>query len=442
MRRYPLLATGLLMAGGAGCTDETPTSGDPDLIPVEATTVEVSLPFEDFADEFRQVGGYGSADGVGVAILAHEFEGALESRGLFRFQEYPDQIDVPDPNDPEETVADTLITPVEGSVRFSFDPDFSRGEPPFELVLFTTEEVWHSPSTTWDMAVDTLGGRVDWSSPGGGEVVEVGRGEWDPEDGDTVSVAVDPEAVEAWADADDPARGLHVRSETPGTHLVAIDAELDVGFESEENPDTIVTETVASRSRTFIYDPAPEPDERMILGGAPAWRSFLRMDLPERFEEPMEVCQQLECPLDLRPGVVVHAEMVLHPQQAPAGFSIKDSVRVDAREVLRPERLPRAPIRAIPGATRAFDQEVFEPGENDGDPVTMPLTNYVRALLEYRERDPDDVDDPERQPSETLTFLVVPEPFRLDVAAFGGPEHENEPELRLILTVSDGVRLP
>lgn len=441
MRRYWLLAAGFGMTVGTACTEETPTSTDPDRVPVEATTAQVTLSFDEFAANFQQFGGFGRPDDLGVAIVAHAFEGELESRGLFRFRAYPEEIEVPDPDDPEETVTATEITPVEGAVRFEFDPEFVRGEPPFELVLYMTREVWDPRSAGWEMAVDTLGQRDPWSEPGGGELVEVGSGAWDPEDGDTVSVDVDPEAIEAWEDTDDPARGLHVRSATEGSHLLVPEVELDVGFESEENPDTVVTETVGQETITFLYEPSPEPAaDRMILGGAPAWRSALEVNLPERFEEPMAVCERLECPLELAPGVVLHAELILHPQQPPAGFSIKDSVRVDAREVLEPGRLPRSPIRAIGGATRAIPSESFQGDEGTNEPVTLPLTAYVRALLDYRARE--EIDDPQEAPSPMLSLLMVPEPFRLDVPAFGGPEHEDAPELRLILTVSDGVRLP
>lgn len=436
------MAAGAALVAGTGCTDETPTSGDSDRIPVEATTVEVTLPFDEFADEYRQVGGFGRASGLGVAIVAHEFEEELEAHGLFRFREYPGRIDVPDPDDPDETVSDTLITPVEASVRFSFDPDFSLGEPPYELVLSTTSEMWDVRTATWEMAVDTLGGRQEWSAPGGGVLTEVGRGQWDPEEGDSAVVEVDPEAIDAWEDPEDLTRGLHVATATEGSHLLVREVELDLGFESEANPDTIVTETVVQESRTFVYDPLPDPDDVMLLGGAPAWRSVFRVDLPEQFDEPMGICQQLECPVELTPEVVVHAEVLLHPEDPPPGFSIKDSVRVDAREVLQPEQLPRAPIRSIPGATQAVTSDAFQPGGNTREPVTMPLTNYVRAFLDFRARPPEEIDDEQEVPSETLTLLVVPEPFRLDIPTFGEPGQENEPELRLILTVSDGMRLP
>ena len=439
LRRYWLLPIGVGFAVGAGCTEETPTSGDEDLIPVDPATVEVTLPFSDFADGFEQVGGFGRAYGLGVAIVAHQFEGELESHGLFRFQEYPDQVQVPDPEDPEETITDDEATPVEASVRLTFDPDFVRGEPPYEVVLSKTQEVWDPLTANWDMAVDTLGGREEWSSPGGGDFVEVGRGEWDPEDDDEVTIEVSPDVIDAWEDPDDLSSGLHVSSASEDSHLLVNEAELVLGFESEVNPDTLAPGVVETQDFTTIYDPVPEPEDGMILGGAPAWRSVFDVDIPQSLDGPESLCEQLECPVDLEPGLVVHAELLLHGRQAPAGFSVKDSVRVDAREVLEPERLPRAPIRAITGATRAvgaYDEE------GDGEPVAIPLTNYVRALLEYQGQDPEAIGDPEQAPSETLTLLVVPEPFRLDVPAFGAPGQDDEPELRLILTVTDGLRLP
>ncbi len=72
-----------------GCQEELPTAGRDDLIPVEAVTVEVLLSFDEFAENLRVFGGFGSPSELSYSVLAHSFEGELEARALIGFWPYP-----------------------------------------------------------------------------------------------------------------------------------------------------------------------------------------------------------------------------------------------------------------------------------------------------------------------------------------------------------------
>lgn len=437
LTRYRLLQGGaaLLVAGAVGCTDELPTSHDPGLVPGDPTTVEVRISFEDFARDLQVFAGFGRPSDLGPAILANQY-GTLDAHVLVRLEDYPESVTFEDED--EETVTDDDITPVEGTLELQFDTDDVRGEGPFEFSVGVLQERWDPRSAGWELAVDTVGEALAWSEPGGGAVETAAFGQWDPENGDTAEVPLDSATVAEWQDPDDPARGLRIRAETEGTRLTVQSATLTLGVRPSEAPDTIVDETVEEAFRTFIYQPLPEAaEDRLLVGGAPAWRSVFRIELPDRLEEPMEVCQQLDCPRDLTAGVVVFAALVLEGRETQPGFQPADSIPMDVQEVLSPDRLPRSPIQPIGEArARPLRAELFD---GNGGSVEIPLTRYVRALLDYRDRG-DELPGP--APSNTVALLSSAEPFSLDFATFAGPGDPGAPHLQLLLTFTEGVQPP
>jgi hypothetical protein len=86
------LAPGALacfVCGLSGCQEQLPTTTEGEYVPVTATTVEVRLPFDEFARDLRIVGGYGQAYELGHSIVARDYQGTLDSRTLVRFWPYP-----------------------------------------------------------------------------------------------------------------------------------------------------------------------------------------------------------------------------------------------------------------------------------------------------------------------------------------------------------------
>jgi hypothetical protein len=245
----------------------------------------------------------------------------------------------------------------------------------------------------------------------------------------------------AWADSLDVGRGVRVDMETPDVRLELDDIFLRYELVPSVNQDTVVTLSANTDIATFIYDPLPEgPGDGIRLGGAPAWRTTITTDIPTELDGPPALCSLLGCPFRLTPENVSHASLVLQTRPTPPAFQPSDSARVEARAVLSPELLPKAPLGpslfsdtplqltglSIPGA--AF-------GEGGSLLVGLPITDFVRALV----ADPPEDGPP---PPNTLALLSAFEPFSISFAEFAGPGGPGAPYLRLIVTVADSVRLP
>jgi len=69
-----LLSCGLLTA----CEEELPVGVDDDALPAEPITVEVEIPWSDFASNLEVFGGYGSPEELGQGFVASGFADTLE----------------------------------------------------------------------------------------------------------------------------------------------------------------------------------------------------------------------------------------------------------------------------------------------------------------------------------------------------------------------------
>ena len=422
----------------SGCTDAVPTSDDGNLIPVDAVTVEVHLPFASFARDLRSFSGFGSPADVPVTVLAHQWEGELESRALVRVDSLPDWIAVRLPGSSSTALhADSMYQPVSGKVILRLDTLGLGGES-FELEAGAVLTPWDSETANWEVASDTLGAvsPSPWPEPGGGPVRSLVSATWSPVDGDSLVLDIDSLTVTEWAEADQSDRGLRVRGLTEGTRLRVMGVDLRVLARSSINPDTLVEVTAELDRGTVIYSPSPETSSDVLqIGGAPADRTTFRMELPPSVDAGVEVCSKVHCPLELRADRILFAGLVLHTHTTLSpGFAPASSIAVEVRPVLSPERLPRSPLSAPvnPGA------DGLAPDFFSSETKTLyeiPMTGYLRTLLQ-----PDLAGGV--APSPTLALLARPEPPGLEVISFYGVGTELEPYLRLILTVSDGVPLP
>jgi len=449
-----------------GCADGIPTSEDGGLLPVGTTTFEVRLPFSEFATDFRLFGGLGLPNLLSEAIVAHEW-GGVDSRTLVRFGALPAQVFVrPSPDAP--TVPDTAFVPVGGRVVLQVDTAMVRGTPPFVLEAGALREGWDPRSVNWQEAVDTVGARVPWSAPGGGDILWLGRSQWDPAvipdigdpDGDEepapppfglVTFEVDSASVVDWTDPARRDRGLVVAGLTPDSRLRIRGAQLQVDVRSMVNPDTLVTVSVGMADMTFIYTPAPElSPEAFPIGGSPGMRATFRFQLPESVTADAETCDLIGCPIELLPSQLVYAGLELHTREAsPSGFRPLEATVIEIRPVLSPERLPRSPL-AFPVACPTGSCPMLLPptvveeddfGVAPDALVVLPLTRYLRDLLQDQEAVADPV------PS-TMALLFGLDAFTglemrpMQHATFWGPGTELEPVLRLVITVTDGVPAP
>jgi len=426
---FPLLAALL-----GGCSESPPIVGGDDLFPVQPLTVEWVLPFDRFASDVRVVGGFGNPADVGVGLLTRS-EG-FESRTLLRFSGFPSSATLPDSLGVTRT--DTNLTFIGGELLLRFDS--VRYAPaaagPIPVRLHRLESgAWDPQTATWALAVDTLGGARPWPQPGAGGGRLIAEGRWDRAAGDSLIIPVDSATIAAWGDTTQVGRGARLDAGADGVRLRVQSAALRLRTKASINRDTILALPVPTERLTFIYDPLPAPPTgELRVGGAPAWRTFFRVSLPPRIEAPDPLCAQVTCPLELKPNQVVYAAVVLRSRAAPGPFQPVDSLSVDVRPVLDPDRFPRSPLGEsfIP-----FGQRVAADwfGVNAGRPVSVPVTGLVRDLVRGETLSGE-------TPARAVALLAPLEPLSFEFTPFEGPGTAGAPSLRILLTLLDGVRLP
>lgn len=428
---------GLLALGTAvssGCQEDITAALDSDLIPVDAVTVEVTLPFEDFAADLQHWGGYGGAYELTQDIIAHAFGGILDARVLNSWSSYPASTTVRDSTG--VFVTDSTLTFVGAKLVARFDTLNSVQEGPVTLALGALPQTWDVRSASWGYAVDSVGDHQPWGEPGGGPVSPVSTAVWDPAESDSVLFALDSAGVNLMADSLGSSRGVRIESLTEGTRLELVSLAYSVTTRPSVHPDTVVELTVSSGKRTFIYAPAPAaPEGEMRIGGVPAWRSVFTMNIPEAIDGVPEVCQKIECPVTLTTESLISASLILTSRASPLAFQPRDTLLLDVRQVYEPARLPKSPLGpTLAGYTGvSLPPEYF--GEEAGSEIEVPLGAYVESLIAANL-------DPERDVPNTVALLSSYEPLSLYFAAFEGPGSPLGPRLRLILTFSGEVRIP
>lgn len=437
MRRIDRVALGvapLLAVLAAACSESTPVLGGDDLLPVDAATVEWILPFEAFGSDVEVVGGFGRVSEVGTGLVA--LEGDFESRTLLRFNTYPRSVSVPDSLGVTRT--DTLLSVIGADLVLRFDsvgvrPDGAASIP--VRVLDMNAGGWDPSSATWQSAVDSLNVRTPWPQPGAGPATFVAEGEWEPAQGDSLLIRIDSATVAAWGDTANVARGTRLDAVAQGTRISLESAILRLEVRPSVNPDTTVALAVGTVGNTFVYDPLPDPPAgELRVGGAPAWRTFFRIDLPDRIEAPDPVCQRVQCPVELTPESVVYAALILRSRAAQPAFQPVDSLSVDVRPVLDPDRIPRAPLGP---SFLPFGQPVAPQwfGSQAGRSVPVPVTGFIRDLIRGETQ-------AGLPPAGALALLAPLEPLDFAFTPFAGPGTDDAPSLRILITLLDGVRLP
>jgi hypothetical protein len=331
-----------------------------------------------------------------------------------------------------------VLTLLSGRVVVVFDTLASTNEGPVTLALGAMDQEWHPSTASWTLAVDTALDERPWDEEGAGPVVPYATTVWDPALGDTAFFELDSAQVAFWGDTAQSAaaRGARLDVVTPGVRLKMDFVALRVDLQPSVNPDTVVAATVPRTDLTFVYTPFPEPPPDGIrIGGVPAWRSVLDLDVPAELNGPAELCAAVGCPLLLTPDRINYAALVLQGRRSELAFQPSDSVGLDVRPVLLRSALPKAPLgSSLVGLTgRRVAPEVF--GDAEGTEVEIPFTNYVRALV----TDDSTQADP---PSKTLALLSVFEPVSIAFASFYGPGTPGAPVLKLILTAGKSVELP
>jgi hypothetical protein len=416
-----------------GCQEDITTAIQGDLIPVEAVTVEVFLPFDEFAGDLQAWGGYGQPYQLPTGIVARAFEGSLDARGLNSWSPYPTSASVRDSTG--SIRLDTLLTFVGGKIIAHFDTLTSVRDGPVTLAVGALSQPWDHRSAAWDVAVDSVGDRQLWAEEGADPVTPLATAIWDSTTGDSVVFELDSAGVAVWADTTTAQIGARFDVVTEGVRLDMTGVTYLLTTRPSIHQDTLVDVTVTTRARTFIYQPTLNvPEGEIWVGGVPAWRSVFTMSMPKTLNGPPELCAVVQCPLTLTPESLISASLVLTTKSPPAAFLPKDTLRLDVRPVLEPSRLPKSPL----GSSLVGVFGVLIPpedfGAEAGAEVEIPLGLYVESLIRQNR-------DPEVDVPRTLALLSSFEPLSLYFAAFESPNSDAAPELRLILTLAEDLRI-
>jgi len=414
-----------------GCGEEAPTSADLSLLPAEPVTVEIEVPWDEFGGDLSVQGGYGARGSSGSAIVARAYAGTLDANTLVRFGAYPLAASVRDTTGTLRT--DTDLSFYGGYLVAFVDTLSSTTAGPVTLGAGALQTAWHR-SATWEFAVDTLGDRQAWPEPGGGPVAPLSTAVWSRSLGDSVMLSLDSAQVDAWSDATDPARGARIELLTEGHRLRLVGVGFRVQARSSINPDTALVLPVVSEDGTFIYNPEPPATtEGLRVGGVPAWRSYMDVNVPNTLTGPPEICDVVQCPFTLGPGQVSYASLILTTRPTEDAYQPSNSIPLDARPVLSKETLPKAPLGTsllTNGLALGLAPALFAPGGSAT--VEVPITIFARASLSGP-------DPSGRLPPKTVALLSAPEPWSFTYASFYGPDAVDEavrPVLKLVVTVA------
>lgn len=434
----------------SACREQLPTATEEGLVPV-GTTVEATLSFDEFATAVRIYGGYGRPSDLGGGFVARDFAGAdanlsdapadgLNAATLVNFGDLPQVASVRDTTG--TTRPDSSLTFLSGRIVANFDADGSVAQGPVPVLAHEVTEPWDRITATWSFAVDSLERQVPWSTPGGAAGPELGSAVWDMASDDSLEIMVDSAVVAAWGERRDSAgdlRSVRLTSGADGSRLKLRSVRLWLAAQPSLAPDTIVQVLAPSRGTTFLYDPAPPPATGATLrvGGAPAWRSVLDLNVPRRLTGPPELCDAVGCPVEIDEDHVSYAGLVLSPRRPDPAFAPSDTLAMDVRMVLAPSFLPKSPLgpsNGGVGGTTGFAGTLLAPDLFDdpgtGETVEIPVTRLIRDLLRGETASGDPV------PSSTVALLSTFEPVSIEYASFEGPGSPAAPRLRLILSFS------
>lgn len=435
-RTKKLAAMAAVAVGVIGCTVKNPTSVDPSLLPEQPVTVEMSFPWASFGSNVAYYGGYGSAAQTGSGYIANDFEGGLTARTLVRFSAYPTSASVIDTLGNQNT--DYNITFHGGRVVAFFDTVGSVVTKPVTLQLSVLTNDWDTRTANWTMAVDTLGNQVPWGEPGAGPATAMTTTVWDPSSGDSAVFELDSAQALTWRDTvldTVSVVGARLSALTPGARLKVTDVALRLDTRSSMNPDTALVLSSDRSDLTFVYDPPPAaPTAGFRIGGVPAWRTVMDVNVPRTLDGPVSLCAVVQCPMTLTSDEITYAALVLHTKTGDPAYAPSDSVYLDARTVFDRTLLPKAPLGGSlisSGVGQRLPSDLFSTS-GDGSTVEIPITQWMQAV----------VSDTTNLGPRALALLSTYEPYGLAYASFYGPGSPLAPTLKLVVTVGPLVEHP
>lgn len=369
------LASAVLLGG---CTEDPLTGPGPAEGEEEsARTVELVLgPGEMQSWRDTTFTGFALPSDAGFLVLAAG--DAFRSRGLVRYPELPDSVEID-----EETleVAEFL----DGEVRIVTDTALSSPPPGgLTLRISTLARSFEPDEADWQQAAE---GRP-WDAAGGDFDREVGRLRLEDVDrerlADTLTIPLGGSTdslLTAWRESDGQP-GLAVVVETDGARLHARSAHLEFEVRPAGSDTTVrfaAGSELGSVPSTSIFDPPPPPPGQALrVGGLPAARFYVAFRPPTRVDD-----------VRLTGGTINRAEIVFPPAAAPpAPFALPGAVTGSGLRLLGdPFSLgPRTPV----GDTLATGTVPLDPDSLGASrPLRFEFTDQLRAWAS----DPDSAGD-------------------------------------------------
>jgi hypothetical protein len=427
----------IVIGGLVGCSDLPPLTTEPGLIPVVAETFEVRIPFESFGADLRVDEGFGHPSQGDVAWIGYDAASGDQSVALTEYDGFLRVISYLPPNGSAE-VADSLWVPVGGSLLLFLDSARVAGDEPFRLIAERMTEPFDFDRASWGFAVDTLGGAVPWSTPGGGVVEAMGAVDWRPSIADTIRIPFDSVQAARFVRAANGILGIRIRTTTDGARLRLRGADVEVNVRPSQHPEITVPIRPFSDRQTYIQSASATRGggTSILVGGSPSWRSSFSFRLPTAVPAPASLCEGVPpCTVPLTAGTVVYAGLELRSTEQRIPLLLpSDTTLIEVRPVLAPELLPKSPLgNPIQIFGRRIPPSVFQP-EGAGAAFEIPVTRFVRELLVGTDARGNPVPF-------AVSILGAPEPSGLGVLTFAGPGSPDAPVLRLILTRSPGVTI-
>jgi hypothetical protein len=406
-----------LAVAASGCGDDLPTALGPDRFPAQArlASFTLDLPAEEFLEHFGQFDGYSSRLDLPYLIAANQFDGGLNARILLRTLAWP-----------ETLFGDSVFTYVRGRYVISVDTVGTDSDGSAAFRMYALQQEWDPQSVTWNMAVDTAGGQVAWTAPGGSLGALLATGIWHSamEGADSLVLNMDSTALSIVSDPE--FRGAVILADGVPSRLQATGFSLHTEVRLPSRPDTLMDHSIPGGEGAFIFDsPTPELTPGWLVGGLTSARALFRITLPDS----VPTCRPAAAPcprIPLREVNLNDVSLMLTPLQVMEGFGEVSPMALRVRAVGSPELGRSAPLGQVPLATPNTFSQIITPIDVFRHPpadtaLAMRLTeDDVRRVAQAN-------DERVRIP---LALLAEPEGGYFGYARVG-----SEPRLRIVYTL-------
>ncbi|MDQ3388813.1 MAG: hypothetical protein M3483_04845, partial [Gemmatimonadota bacterium] len=419
-----------LLAASAGCTDDLPTLTGEGLFPggVRPSTFEAVVPAEEYLRTLGRFSGYTGPRDASFFLLANRFDGVLDAHILSELVDFPRSLSFSFAGTQR---TDSVFAFLAGSVTATVDSLASEASGPFQVQVWEVGQDFDVTTATWELAVDTVGARVPWMTPGGTRGALLGEIQLasPTSSGDTLRVPLDSLALKRIAA--DGFRGLLVTASGGGARLevgnVSVQAQV-----RPQGADTIINLRAPAGNATFLFTPEPPvPTTAWQAGGIRSARTLLQLDVGLR----VPVCRRGVCTdVPLREVTLNEVSLLLEPVPVPLGFRPLGRVPIVLRRIVEPELGRQAPLGEIVNDTSAVDRQsgrlvfagsLFRP---DDSIFAIPITSFVRNLL--------------AGDSTNATLALLGESSFSPVSTFGVAWFSPAPRLRIVYTVPERPNVP